>query len=174
MLTPPLSQTTTILDAEGNEIAEVYTRNRTVVSLDEMSDYLPQAVVAIEDARFYEHGAVDLRGMLRALTRNVEQGGVAEGGSTLTQQYVKNVFVEQAGDDPEAVAEATQQTGAAGFGRKIREMKYAIQLEEELTKDQILENYLNITYFGQQAYGAEAAAQRYFSKSAADLELHEA
>ncbi|MDT0308479.1 transglycosylase domain-containing protein [Streptomyces sp. DSM 44917] len=171
---PPLSQRTTILDAEGNRIADVYSRNRTVVSLDEMSENVRRAIVAIEDERFYEHGAVDLRGLLRALTRNVGAGAVEEGASTLTQQYVKNVFVEAAGDDPEAVAEATIQAGAAGLGRKIREMKYAIQLEEELSKDQILENYLNITYFGQQAYGVEAAAQRFFSTSAADLELHEA
>ncbi|WP_326598252.1 transglycosylase domain-containing protein [Streptomyces sp. NBC_01803] len=171
---PPLSQKTTILDAEGGTIAEVYSRNRTVVPLEDMSEYVREAIVAIEDARFYEHGAVDLRGILRALSRNVEEGGVAEGASTLTQQYVKNVFVEAAGDNEEAVAEATTQTGAAGLGRKIREMKYAIQLEQELTKDEILENYLNITYFGQQAYGIEAAARRYFSKSAADLELHEA
>ncbi|GAA1926751.1 transglycosylase domain-containing protein [Streptomyces sodiiphilus] len=167
---PPLSQKTTILDAEGGKIADVYFRNRTVVSLDQMSDHLKKAIVAIEDARFYEHGAIDLRGVLRALNRNVEEGGVSEGASTLTQQYVKNVFVEEAGNDQEAFAEATRQT----IGRKIRELKYAIQLEQELSKDQILENYLNITFFGQQAYGVEAASQRYFSKSAADLELHEA
>ncbi|WP_079032235.1 transglycosylase domain-containing protein [Streptomyces specialis] len=171
---PPLSQKTTILDAEGGTIAEVYSRNRTVVPLEDMSEHVREAIVAIEDARFYEHGAVDLRGILRALTRNVEEGGVAEGASTLTQQYVKNVFVEAAGEDEEAVAEATTQTGAAGVGRKIREIQYAIQVEQELTKDEILENYLNITYFGQQAYGIEAAAQRYFSKPAAELELHEA
>ncbi|TDC19688.1 penicillin-binding protein [Streptomyces sp. 8K308] len=170
---PPLSQTSTILDAEGNQIAEVSFRNRTVVDLDQMG-IVPQAVVAIEDARFYEHGAVDLQGIIRALTTNLGSGSVEQGASTLTQQYVKNVFVEAAGDDQEAIAEATQQTGAAGLGRKIQEIKYAIQLEQELTKDEILENYLNITYFGQQAYGIEAAAERYFSKSAADLELHEA
>ncbi|MCE7082901.1 transglycosylase domain-containing protein [Streptomyces sp. ST2-7A] len=167
---PPLSQKTTILDSEGGKIAEVYARNRTVVSIEEMSPYLLDGIVAIEDARFYEHGAIDLRGVLRALNRNLEEGGTTEGASTLTQQYVKNVFVEAAGDDPEAVAAATQQT----IGRKIRELKYAIQVEEELGKDQILENYLNITFFGQQAYGVEAASQRYFSKPAADLELHEA
>ncbi|UED85471.1 transglycosylase domain-containing protein [Streptomyces profundus] len=174
MKRPPLSQKTTILDAEGNKIADVYFRDRTVVPFDAMAEDLRNAIVAIEDARFYEHGAVDLRGILRALNRNLESGGVSEGASTLTQQYVKNVFVEAAGEDAEAVAEATTQSGAAGLGRKIREMKYAIQLEQELSKDQILENYLNITYFGQQAYGVEAAAQRYFSKSAADLALHEA
>lgn len=171
---PPLSQKTTILDADGNTIAQVYSRNRTVVPLERMAVHVRQAIVAVEDARFYEHGAVDLRGILRALNRNLAEGGVAEGASTLTQQTVKNVLVEAAGDDPEAFAEATQQSGAAGLGRKIREMKYAIQLEQELTKDEILENYLNITYFGQQAYGVEAAAQRYFSKSADDLDLDEA
>ncbi|RBM19615.1 transglycosylase domain-containing protein [Streptomyces sp. PT12] len=170
---PPLSQRTTILDANGEKIADVYNRNRTVVPLDDMADTLTQAIVAIEDARFYEHGAVDLRGIVRALTQNVESGSVEQGASTLTQQYVKNVFVEAAGDDAEAIAEAITQTGAAGLGRKIQEIKYAIQLEQELTKDEILENYLNITYFGQQAYGVEAASQRYFSKSAAELDLHE-
>jgi membrane peptidoglycan carboxypeptidase len=171
---PPLSQNTTILDAEGNKIADVTFRNRTVVSLDEMAPAVREAIVAIEDARFYEHGALDLRGIIRALTRNVESGEVQQGASTLTQQYVKNVLVEAAGDDQEAIAEVTEQSGPEGLGRKLREMKYAIQVEQELTKDQILENYLNITYFGQQAYGVEAAAQRYFSKPAADLELHEA
>ncbi|MCM1974567.1 transglycosylase domain-containing protein [Streptomyces sp. G1] len=168
--TPPLSQRTTILDSKGGTIATVYSRDRTVVDLKDISPYMQKAIVAIEDARFYQHGAVDLKGVLRALNRNAQSGGVAEGASTLTQQYVKNVFVEEAGDDPTKVAEATQQT----LGRKIRELKYSIQVEEELGKKKILENYLNITFFGQQAYGVEAAAQRYFSKSAKKLELHEA
>ncbi|MEV1009822.1 transglycosylase domain-containing protein [Streptomyces sp. NPDC049881] len=170
---PPLSQKTTILDADGNKIADVFSRNRTVVEMDEMAETVRQAIVAIEDARFYEHGAVDLQGIVRALTRNVESGSVEQGASTLTQQYVKNVFVEAAGENEEAVAEAMSQSGPEGLGRKIREMKYAIQLEQELSKDQILENYLNITYFGRQAYGIEAASQLYFSKHAADLDLRE-
>ncbi|WP_409470569.1 transglycosylase domain-containing protein [Streptomyces sp. HC307] len=169
MKTPPLSQRTTILDAKGDHIATVYSRDRTVVDFKDISPYMQKAIVAIEDARFYQHGAVDLKGVLRALNRNAQSGGVAEGASTLTQQYVKNVFVEEAGDDPTKVAQATQQT----LGRKIRELKYAIQVEEELGKKKILENYLNITFFGQQAYGVEAAAQRYFSKSAKDLDLQE-
>ncbi|MER6673813.1 transglycosylase domain-containing protein [Streptomyces sp. NPDC000983] len=167
--TPPLSQRTTILDADGGQIATVYSRDRTVVALKDISPHLQKAIVAIEDARFYQHGAVDLKGVLRALNRNAQSGGVAEGASTLTQQYVKNVFVEEAGDDPTKVAQATQQT----LGRKIAELKFAIQVEEELGKKKILENYLNITFFGQQAYGVEAAAQRYFSKSAKDLNLQE-
>lgn len=168
--TPPLSQRTTILDAKGGQIATVYSRDRTVVPLAEISPYMQKAIVAIEDSRFYEHGAIDLKGVLRALNKNATSGGVAQGASTLTQQYVKNVFVEEAGDDPDKVAEATQQT----LGRKVKELKYAIQVEEELGKKKILENYLNITFFGQQAYGVEAAAKRYFSKPAKDLKLEEA
>ncbi|MEU2559464.1 transglycosylase domain-containing protein [Streptomyces longispororuber] len=167
---PPLSQRTTILDAAGGPIATVYSRDRTVVPLKRISPYMQKAIVAIEDSRFYEHGAVDLKGILRALNQNAQSGGVSQGASTLTQQYVKNVFVEEAGDDAAKVAEATQQT----LGRKIRELKYAIQVEEELGKKRILKNYLNITYFGQQAYGVEAASQRYFSKPAKDLKLQEA
>ncbi|MFJ8882556.1 transglycosylase domain-containing protein [Streptomyces sp. NPDC102402] len=168
--TPPLSQRITILDNEGGLIATDYSRDRTVVPLKDISPYMQDAIIAIEDSRFYEHGAVDLKGILRAMNRNVQEGGAAQGASTLTQQYVKNVFVEEAGDDPDKVAEATQQT----LGRKVRELKYAIQVEEELGKKKILENYLNITFFGQQAYGIEAASQRYFSKHAKDLKLEEA
>lgn len=168
--TPPLSQRTTILDSEGGLIATDYSRDRTVVPLKDISPYMQDAIIAIEDSRFYEHGAVDLKGILRAMNRNVQAGGAAQGASTLTQQYVKNVFVEEAGDDPDKVAQATQQT----LGRKVRELKYAIQVEEELGKKKILENYLNITFFGQQAYGIEAASQRYFSKHAKDLKLEEA
>ncbi|WNI30922.1 transglycosylase domain-containing protein [Streptomyces sp. ITFR-6] len=168
--TPPLMQRTTILDNKGGQIATVYSRDRTVVPLKDISPYMQKAIIAIEDARFYEHGAVDLKGILRAMNRNVQSGGTAQGASTLTQQYVKNVFVEEAGDDPAKVAEATQQT----LGRKVQELKYAIQVEEELGKKKILENYLNITFFGQQAYGVEAASQRYFSKSAKDLKVEEA
>ncbi|WP_141206208.1 transglycosylase domain-containing protein [Streptomyces griseorubiginosus] len=167
--TPPLSQRTTILDAKGGTIATVYSRDRTVVELKDISPYMQKAIVAIEDSRFYQHGAVDLKGVLRALNKNAQSGGVAQGASTLTQQLVKNVAIEEAGDDPTKVAQATQQT----IGRKIRELKYAIQLEEELGKKKILENYLNITFFGQQAYGIEAASQRYFSEHAKDLDLEQ-
>jgi membrane peptidoglycan carboxypeptidase len=167
---PPLSQRTTILDSKGDQIATVYSRDRTVVDLKEISPYMQKAIIAIEDARFYQHGAVDLKGVLRALNRNAQEGGVAQGASTLTQQLVKNVAVEEAGDDPTKVAQATQQT----LGRKIQELRRAIQLEQELGKKKLLENYLNIPFFGQQAYGVEAASRRYFSKSAKDLDLEEA
>jgi membrane peptidoglycan carboxypeptidase len=166
---PPLSQASKILDANGGLIATVYSRDRTVVPLTAMSPNILNAIVAIEDSRFYQHGAIDLKGILRALSNN-GGGGSTQGASTLTQQYVKNVFVEEAGDDPNKVAQATQQTA----GRKIKEMKYAIQVEKELGKRRILENYLNITFFGEQAYGIEAASQRYFSKHAKNLSLTEA
>ncbi|MDG4856739.1 transglycosylase domain-containing protein [Streptomyces sp. T-3] len=167
---PPLMQRSTILDASGGEIATVFDRDRTLVELKDISPYMQKAIVAIEDSRFYEHGAVDLKGILRALNQNARSGEVSQGASTLTQQYVKNVFVEEAGNDATKVAEATQQT----LGRKIRELKYAIQIEEKLGKKKILANYLNITFFGQQAYGVESASRRYFSKSAKDLKLEEA
>ncbi|MEV6209901.1 transglycosylase domain-containing protein [Kitasatospora sp. NPDC051914] len=169
-VTPPLSQASTILDADGGTIATVYSRDRTVVPADGISPLVKAALVDIEDSRYYQHGAVDLKGVLRALNSNAASGTTAQGASTLTQQYVKNVFVDQAGDDLQKVQEAQRQT----LERKIRELKYAIKVEETLTKDQILTNYLNITFFGEKAYGVEAAAQRYFSVHAKDLTLPQA
>lgn len=166
---PQLSQRTSILDSKGNQIASVYSRDRTVVELKDISPYMQKAIVAIEDSRFYQHGAIDLKGVLRALNKNAQSGGVSQGASTLTQQLVKNYFVEEAGDDPTKVAQATQQT----LGRKVKELKYAIQIEEKLGKKKILENYLNITFFGEQAYGVEAASERYFSQHAKDLNLQQ-
>ncbi|MFE9428245.1 transglycosylase domain-containing protein [Kitasatospora sp. NPDC006697] len=168
--TPTLSQASFVYDSKGNQIAKIYARDRTILTQDQMSALTRQAQVDIEDARFYQHGAIDPKGVLRALAKNASSGADAQGASTLTQQYVKNVFVEQAGDDQAAFLEATKKT----VGRKIQELKYAIKLEEELPKEQILTNYLNITYFGRQAYGVEAAAQRYFGKSDKDLTLPEA
>ncbi len=168
--TPTLSQASMIYDAKGGLIAKVYDRDRTILTAEQMAPVMRHAQVDIEDARFYEHGAVDLKGVLRAATKNAESGTTAQGASTLTQQYVKNVFVEQAGDDQQAFLEATKKS----MGRKIQELKYAIKLEEDLSKDQILTNYLNITFYGHQAYGIEAASNRYFSKSAKDLTIPEA
>ncbi len=164
---PPLSQASRILDADGGVIATVYSRDRTVVPLAQVAPGMQKAIVAIEDSRYWQHGPIDPKGILRALGTNASDGGVSQGASTLTQQYVKNVFIEEAGNDPKAVQEATRQT----VGRKIKELKYAIQVEKELGKKQILENYLNITFFGEQAYGIEAASERYFSTHAKDLTL---
>ncbi|WP_329565288.1 transglycosylase domain-containing protein [Kitasatospora sp. NBC_01266] len=167
--TPPLSQASTIYDANNGVIATVYDRDRTVVPSDQISPLVKSALVDIEDNRFYQHGAIDPKGLARALDSNASGGGT-QGASTLTQQYVKNVFVDEAGDDAAAVQQAQRQT----IGRKIQEMKYAISVEQTLTKDQILTNYLNITFFGENAYGIEAASQRYFSTDAKDLTLPEA
>jgi membrane peptidoglycan carboxypeptidase len=168
--TPTLSQASYIYDAGNNQIAKVYARDRTILTQDQMSPLTRQAQVDIEDNRFYQHGAVDPKGVLRAIGKNASSDSASQGASTLTQQYVKNVFVEEAGDDQAAFAEATKKS----LGRKIKELKYAIKLEEELSKDQILTNYLNITFFGHQAYGVEAASQRYFGKSDKDLSIAEA
>jgi len=162
---PVLAQASTVYDASGGVIASVYSRDRTIVPLAQIAPIMRQALIDIEDHRFYQHGAVDLEGTLRALTTNAGSGAVSQGGSTLTQQYVKNVFVEEAGDDQAKVLEAQRQT----TGRKIKELRYAIRIEENLSKDQILANYLNITFFGEQAYGVEAAAERYFSVHASQL-----
>ncbi|MGW4894947.1 transglycosylase domain-containing protein [Kitasatospora sp. NPDC004240] len=169
-LAPPLPQATNIYDAQGGKIATIYERDRTVLTAEQMGQTIRQAQVDIEDARFYEHGAVDLKGVLRAISKNAESGSTVQGASTLTQQYVKNVNVEKAGEDKEQVAEAQRKT----LGRKIQELKVAIKLEEDLSKDQILTNYLNITFYGNKAYGIEAAAQRYFAKHAKDLTVPEA
>ncbi|MGW9032886.1 transglycosylase domain-containing protein [Streptomyces sp. NPDC055722] len=167
---PPLSQASHILDANSNVIATVYSRDRTVVPLGLISPVMQKAIVAIEDARFWQHGPIDPRGILRAVVKDTQAGGAAQGASTLTQQYVKNVFVEEAGDDPTAVAKATSPT----LGRKVQELKYAIQAEKDLGKKKILENYLNIVPFGEQSFGIEAASERYFSTHAKDLTLPQA
>ncbi len=170
LITPPLSQASTIYDADGKVIATVYSRDRTVVTLSKIAPVMRNALVDIEDNRFYQHGAIDLKGTLRALTSNADSSGGTQGGSTLTQQYVKNVGIEKAGTDPTKLAEAVRQTA----GRKITELKYAIKLEETQSKDQILTDYLNITFFGDQAYGVEAASERYFSVHASQLTLPQA
>ncbi|GAA1228633.1 transglycosylase domain-containing protein [Kitasatospora nipponensis] len=168
--TPTLSQASFIYDSKNNLIAKVYARDRTILTQDQMSPLTREAQVDIEDARFFQHGAIDPKGILRAIGKNASSDNASEGASTLTQQYVKNVFIEEAGDDQAAFKAATEKS----LGRKIKELKYAIKLEEELPKQQILTNYLNITFFGHQAYGVEAASQRYFGKSNKDLSIAEA
>jgi membrane peptidoglycan carboxypeptidase len=168
---PTLSQTSTLVAADGTRIASFYSENRTVVPLSRMSPWARKAIVAIEDARFYEHGAVDPRGVLRAAVNNVTGGGT-QGASTLTQQYVKNLLLEQAlvSGDTTAIKAATAPT----LSRKVREVRLALGLEQQLSKDDILAGYLNIVYFGQNSYGIEAAAQRYFGVHATRLTLPQA
>jgi membrane peptidoglycan carboxypeptidase len=168
--TRPLPQRSRMLAADGKLIATFYEENRVSVPLKSVAPVMRDAILAIEDSRFYEHSGVDLRGTVRALIANTQAGGVQQGGSTLTQQYVKNLLIELADGDPAKIAEARETT----VTRKLRELKYALEIEKRLTKDEILENYLNIAYFGSGAYGVEAAARHYFSKPASKLTLAEA
>ncbi|MEV5752553.1 transglycosylase domain-containing protein [Actinoallomurus sp. NPDC052308] len=165
----PPPERTTVYSADGEVIATFYHHNRESVRLDQVAPIMRKAVVAIEDSRFYQHGPLDMKGSARALVTNAQEGGVKQGGSTLTQQYVKNLLVESADTDKEI-----EEAKAPTFGRKLRELRYAVNVEKRLSKDQILQGYLNIAYFGASAYGVQAAAQRYFSKDATELTLPEA
>jgi membrane peptidoglycan carboxypeptidase len=165
--TPPGN--TVVLAADGSVITYFYRNNRTPVGADEIADVMEQALVDIEDERFYEHNGVDVQGTLRALARNVSSGGVEEGGSTITQQLVKQTLLQTA-VTPEDRQAATEQT----VGRKLREARLALALEETYPKEEILTRYLNAVYFGEGAYGVQAAAQAYFGVDAADLTLPQA
>ena len=155
-LTP--SASSQIYDINGNEIANIHaTENRMPVKLSQIPKDLQNAFIAVEDARFYEHSGIDPRGILRAAWANITGGGVTEGGSTITQQLAKNAYL----------------TPERTMKRKIQEMFLALQLEREYTKQEILEFYLNQIYFGQGAYGVEAAAKTYFGKDVSALTLNE-
>jgi len=167
----PLPQRSVMLAADGSPITYFYEENRVEVPLARIAPVLQRAVVAIEDARFREHGGIDPKGMARAAI-NDSAGGNVQGASTLTQQYVKNVLVEEAvaaGDD-EARSAAVERTTT----RKLREARLAVALENRVGKDEILAGYLNIAYFGGHTYGVEAAAQRYFGVSASAVTLPQA
>jgi penicillin-binding protein 1A len=163
---PPIDQLTVpkrppniaIMASDGSLLANRGETGGRTISIKELPPYLPKAFVAIEDRRFYDHFGVDPVGIGRAIVRNITSRGVAQGGSTLTQQLAKNLFL-------------TQERTAS---RKIQEAILALWLERTYTKDQILELYLNRVYFGSGAYGVEAAAQRYYGKSARSVSLAEA
>ncbi|MGN7199898.1 transglycosylase domain-containing protein [Arthrobacter sp. SAFR-044] len=167
----PPSQSTKVLTSDGQQIATFYAENRVRVPLDQMSPFIKDAIIAIEDSRFYEHAGVDPQGILRAVVSNLTRGG-EQGASTITQQYVTNVLneAELSQDRPDEVVLNGQKT----IGDKLREMKLAISLEKKYSKDQILEGYLNIVFFSNNAYGIESAARYFFSTSAKDLTLPQA
>jgi penicillin-binding protein 1A len=153
------AESSDIYAADGTLIHTFHAEvNRRNVSLDEIPMSLRDAVVAIEDERFYRHNGVDVRAVARAARENAAAGEVAEGGSTITQQYVKQVLLA---DDSRTIE------------RKLREASLALQLERHYSKDRILELYLNAVYFGNGAYGVAAAAQQYFRKPLPDLTLAE-
>jgi membrane peptidoglycan carboxypeptidase len=165
----PLAERSRLLARDGTTLATFYDQNRVNVGLENVAPIMKKAIISIEDARFYDHGALDLRGTLRAFVANQSTGGVVQGGSSITQQMVKMTLINQA-DTEEEVAAAQADT----YERKLNELRYAIAFEEKYDKDWILERYLNIAYFGDGAYGIEAASRHYFSKPASELELHEA
>ncbi|MEV0354042.1 transglycosylase domain-containing protein [Nonomuraea sp. NPDC050680] len=165
----PPAEMTAILDAKGNQIAQFYEQYRKVIPLADMGDLMKKSIISIEDYRFYEHGPIDIEGTVRALAKNLGTGRVAQGGSSITQQYVKQVLLNNATteEDKNKALEAT-------YARKLNELRYAMAVEEKYTKDQILEKYLNIAYFGASAYGVEAAALRFFGVHASELSLAQA
>lgn len=152
------AETSEVYDANGDLITSFFVEDREVVKLSEISEYMQKAVVASEDARFYEHNGVDVRGILRAARSNAESGEVGQGGSTITQQYVKIALLQDSSETVE---------------RKIKQAVLSLELERRYSKDTILERYLNVIYFGNGAYGAQAAAQHYFGKNASELDLAE-
>lgn len=169
VVAPDLPQSSVLLARDGSTLATLYAQNRLTVPLSEIAPVMQQAILAVEDSRFYEHKGVDLQGTTRAILATYLGDGDVQGGSTITQQYVKNILVETARTPQEADA-----ARAVTATRKLREMRLALGIERRLTKDQILEGYLNIAFFGNKAYGVETAARRYFNKSAKELTLAEA
>jgi 1A family penicillin-binding protein len=156
----PFIQSTKIYDRTGKVLLyDIYgEEKREIVSFDKISDNLKHAVLSAEDARFYQHGGVDLEGIMRAIFVDLASQSKSQGGSTITQQLIRTVYL----------------TGQKTISRKIRELVLSIELEQRYSKDQILEWYLNAIPFGENAYGAEAASQTYFNKPASDLTLAQA
>jgi len=154
----PIEQNSFVYAADGSLLGSIPAeRNRQPLGLAEMSDWLEKGTVAIEDRRFYDHGGLDFEGIVRAALKNVERGEIVQGGSTITQQLVRNLYI----------------SNERSLKRKIKEACLALKLERSWSKDRILETYLNQVYFGNHAYGVEAAAQSYFSKHASELDLPE-
>jgi membrane peptidoglycan carboxypeptidase len=164
----PLPQRNIIIDSDGDTLAVLFAQNRIEVPLEEISPIMQQAIIAIEDQRFLNHAGIDFRGTLRA-SISTGAGGQVQGGSTITQQYVKQLLLTAA-----TTKEEQEAATAVSINRKLREARYAIALENKLSKKEILEGYLNIAYFGAGSYGVEIAARRYFSTNADKLSLSQA
>lgn len=152
-----LYETTTIETTDGEVIKEIYTENRNYISIEHIPEHVKNAYVAIEDQRFYDHSGIDIRSIMRAVYRDIIAMSKVEGASTITQQLAKNLFLHN---------EKT-------WSRKIKEAMAAIYMERNMSKDEILELYMNEIYFGHGIYGIETASNFYFSKSAADLTVAE-
>ena len=163
------AQSSVMIAGKGTPIATFYSQNRQVIPASQIPAVMRKAIIAIEDRRFLEHHGVDPEALLRAVVKNSQSGEVVQGGSTLTMQYVKNVRLYSAKTAAEQ-RKAVEQSPA----RKLIEARCALELENKLSKDEILSRYLNITYFGSSAYGVQTAAKTYFHKNASKLTLPEA
>ncbi|WP_433293289.1 transglycosylase domain-containing protein [Actinoplanes sp. CA-030573] len=171
LLNPPTAQVTRVYASDGKTlITTFYDEDRHDVAMSQIAPVMQQAIVAAEDVRYYQHGGVDLKGAVRALVTDARSGAAAQGASTITMQVVRNVLKE----DPTLSAAERAEATADTPGRKLKEVQYAIELEQRLTKQQILQNYLNIVYFGDGAYGIEAASRRIFGVTPARLDLAQA
>ncbi len=163
-----LPQTSYVYASDGKTlITSFYEENRREVTLDEVSPLMIEALLAAEDSKFYEHKGVDWAGIIRAAVAN--QGGDSQGASTLTMQFVRNTLIYSASTIDEVI-EASEDT----YDRKLREARYAMAIEESMSKDDILEGYLNVIYLGNQAYGVHAGSYSYFNKPPSELTLAEA
>jgi membrane peptidoglycan carboxypeptidase len=167
---PPTAQASRLYASDGTLITTFYDENRTDVALSDVAPTMQQAIVAAEDTRFYQHQGVDLKSVVRALVADASRGRADQGGSTLTMQYVRNVLKNDPQLSPQQRIAATANT----LGRKVQEIRYAIALEKRLSKQEILQRYLNIAYFGAGAYGIDAASETYFSKPPSQLTLAQA
>jgi membrane peptidoglycan carboxypeptidase len=165
---PPL--VTTITDSDGKPVATLYDQYRIPTTSDEISEAMKWALISIEDRRFYEHGGVDWRGTLRAAVNN-QTGGATQGASTITQQYVKNYLINVTYRNDEAGQQKAQEQS---ISRKLKEARIAIQLETQMSKEQILTAYLNIVEFSHRIFGVGAAAQAYFGTTAKELNVAQA
>lgn len=158
---------TRITDKDGKPLAYLFDQNRTPAAPDQISKTMKAAIVSIEDRRFFEHHGVDWQGTMRAAVTNQLKGGVSQGGSTLTQQYVKNYLVHVVAQTEAEQSKAIEQTPA----RKLKEIRIALQLEKQLNKEEVLARYLNIVPYGNQAYGIAAAARTYFNTTPDKLSI---
>ncbi|GAF65702.1 penicillin-binding protein 1F [Bacillus sp. TS-2] len=152
-----LNQASTIVDESGQPISKIFLENREMVTINQIPEHVQEAFVAVEDVRFYEHNGFDLRAIARALYRDIQSGSRAEGGSTITQQLAKNLFL----------------TNDKTFLRKTKEVLIAMNLERRYSKDELLGLYVNTIYFGHGKYGIQAAAQHFFNKNVEALNLEE-
>lgn len=160
------AQSSKILAADGSLLATFYDQNRTEVPLASISQHMRDAVIAVEDSRYYEHGGIDTRGLARAVA-SMAQGGARQGASTITQQYVNNVIIQTYAANGEN--DKIKLGSDKGVGDKVREIKLAIAMEKKYSKDEILQGYLNWVLFANGNFGVESAASFYFGISAKDL-----